>query len=226
MPIPENAPPELLTISVSSHVTLEAEFAAGSELAPGSELGNAELGIVVTHPHPLHGGSMHTPVPQCLFDTARKLGLAALRFNFRGVGASTGTHDKGVGERDDVMAAIDALVERANVTQVVLAGWSFGADVALAVEADPVTGWFAVAAPLSVSPAAEMAAASSPRPKVLAVPEHDQFNAPQAATQTTTGWTNTTILPVAGADHFLAGRLGVIAEFFTDFLEAPGLIQT
>jgi alpha/beta superfamily hydrolase len=66
--------------------------------------------VVLCHPHPLYGGSMHDGVPDALFRALPARGIAAIRFNFRGVGASTGTHDKGDAERHDVAAAIDALV--------------------------------------------------------------------------------------------------------------------
>ena len=66
---------------------------------------------VFGHPHPLHGGTMHT---KALYQAAKALprsGVAALRFNFRGVGRSAGTFDSGPGEKDDFRAAIDFVVE-------------------------------------------------------------------------------------------------------------------
>lgn len=203
-----SSPTESLTITVDDQISLEGEFRAG----------DGQIGVVITHPHPLHGGSMHTPVPECLFDAATNLSLPALRFNFRGVGASTGTHDNGVGERADVQAAVNTLVEHASIDQAIIAGWSFGADVGLAIDSDQIVGWFAVAAPLSVVSAEEMLAASADKPKVLAVPEHDQFTNPEAAASATASWNNTSIETVPGADHFLAGRLNTVAELFDAFV--------
>ena len=156
---------------------------------------------------------MHTPVPQKLFEVASSLGLPAIRFNFRGVGASGGTHDGGVAERLDVVAAIDALCA-AGVASVLLAGWSFGADVALAVDDKRVARWFAVAAPLAVVPVDEMIAGSDDRPVVLAVPEHDQFCVPEVAQERTAAWRNVSIEMVGGADHFLAGKLHLVGDLF------------
>lgn len=192
-------------IPTSDGIELEAELISDGN--PGA------FGVVLTHPHPTYGGSMHTPVPQKLFEVAASLGLPALRFNFRGVGASGGTHDGGVAERLDVVAAVEALCNE-GVTSVVLAGWSFGADVALAVDDDRVAGWFAVAAPLAVVPVDEMIAGSDDRPVVLAVPEHDQFCTPDVAIERSGAWRNVSIEEIAGADHFLAGKLHLVGDLF------------
>lgn len=199
-----------MSITVDSTTTLQAEFRPGA----------SRLGVVITHPHPLHGGSMHTPVPTALFDAAAEASLPALRFNFRGVEGSTGTHDKGVGERDDVRASLDALIDRAEVDEVLIAGWSFGADVGLAVDHERLAGWFAVAPPLAVVPIEEMVAPASSKLTTLIVPEHDQFNAPAAAATTTETWTATTVEIASGADHFLAGRMSVVADLFAHFVAA------
>src|SRR5262245_40813400 len=87
---------------------------------------------VFAHPHPLHGGTMHTKVvhraAKLLSD---RFGLAALRFNFRGVGASEGTHDDGRGEVDDVLAAVRWARERTPQGPLVTGGFSFGSVAAL-----------------------------------------------------------------------------------------------
>jgi uncharacterized protein len=89
--------------------------------------------VVVCHPHPLYGGSMHNNVVDALCDAALQEGLAALRFNFRGVGASTGTHTGGPGEVDDAMAVIEFASQwhaEGSSPVVGLTGYSFGARVA------------------------------------------------------------------------------------------------
>jgi alpha/beta superfamily hydrolase len=93
-------------------------------------------GLVVCHPHPLYGGDMHNPVVVRASEVAQGLGLATLRFNFRGVGASTGVHDEGKGEQDDVLAALDMLAARLPAgRQLGLAGYSFGSWVSARVVA-------------------------------------------------------------------------------------------
>jgi hypothetical protein len=88
---------------------------------------------LVLHPHPLHGGTMHNKV---VFRAARALneaGLVALRINFRGVGLSTGTHDRARGEQTDARHALDYLREHYRDLPLTLAGFSFGARVGLEV---------------------------------------------------------------------------------------------
>lgn len=100
--------------------------------------GPARAVAVCGHPHPLHGGTMHT---KALYQAAKGLtraGVAALRFNFRGVGTSTGTFDAGPGEKDDFRAAITFAAERFPGLPICAAGMSFGSWIAAAVGAtDP-----------------------------------------------------------------------------------------
>lgn len=86
---------------------------------------------VVCHPHPLHGGAMTNKVAHTLARSFTGAGFAALRFNFRGVGKSAGTHDNGVGEIDDVVAAVDWLRAEWPSLPLWLAGFSFGAAMAV-----------------------------------------------------------------------------------------------
>lgn len=92
----------------------------------------AERVALVLHPHPLHGGTMHNKV---VFRAAKALtesGFEALRFNFRGVGASTSEHDDGKGERDDARVALDYLLaDQPSAKEVIVAGFSFGSIVGL-----------------------------------------------------------------------------------------------
>ena len=91
---------------------------------------------VFGHPHPLHGGTMHT---KALYQAAKampRIGVAALRFNFRGVGRSTGTFDSGPGEKDDFRAALSFVEERFPDLPIWTAGMSFGSWIALSVGAE------------------------------------------------------------------------------------------
>lgn len=96
----------------------------------------AERVALVLHPHPLHGGTMHT---KALYQAAKampRIGVAALRFNFRGVGRSAGTFDSGPGEQDDFSAAISFVHDRFPDVPIWAAGMSFGSWVAMTVGAD------------------------------------------------------------------------------------------
>ncbi len=92
---------------------------------------------IVCHPHPLHGGTMHNKVVHTMARTCEEMGVASLRFNFRGVGASAGAFDDGAGETEDARAAADWARQRWPGAELWLAGFSFGAFVAALLAADP-----------------------------------------------------------------------------------------
>lgn len=83
--------------------------------------------VLIAHPHPLFGGTMHNKVVQTLARAFVQEGWRAVRFNFRGVGASAGTYDEGRGEAQDMLAVIEQLAPEGPLA---LAGFSFGAFVA------------------------------------------------------------------------------------------------
>lgn len=126
-----------MTRSAKEHLLLDG--AAGKiecviDLPAGGSgrdrLYDAPRGVaLVAHPHPLYGGSLDNKVAQTLAKTFVELGYVALRPNFRGVGASTGVHDEGRGEADDLLAILEYTRTRFHAGAPVLAGFSFGAYV-------------------------------------------------------------------------------------------------
>jgi len=84
---------------------------------------------VLCHPHPLYGGTLHDGVLNCLAQVLLANGVHCLRFNFRGVGGSEGSHDNGRGEVEDLRAAIGWLKSQHEVEHLWLGGYSFGASV-------------------------------------------------------------------------------------------------
>ncbi len=87
--------------------------------------------IVICHPHPQHGGTMHNKVATILERSMRELGLRTVRFNFRGVGASEGTFDDGYGETDDLFAVVEWVRRTRPNDDLWLGGFSFGAFISL-----------------------------------------------------------------------------------------------
>lgn len=85
-----------------------------------------DAGIVICHPHPQMGGSMYNNVVETIRDVFAGQNYSTLRFNFRGVGESTGRFDEGRGEVHDVLSACDCLKKR-GIRKIILAGYSFGA---------------------------------------------------------------------------------------------------
>ncbi len=109
-------------IRVSSSVDLEARWDLPE---------TAERGVVLCHPHPLHRGTMNVPLLEAITADLLDRSVAVLRFNFRGVGRSTGAHDGGLAEIDDVAAAVEHAQETFPELGFGVAGWSFGAATAL-----------------------------------------------------------------------------------------------
>jgi len=110
-------------------------------------------GVVLCHPHSLHGGSMDSIVVTRLFETLRSTGCSVLRFNFRGVGGSKGSYDVGNGEVGDILGALEYLKSECACEALVLCGYSFGAAVALkALGESGAVGFVAVALPTETSP--------------------------------------------------------------------------
>jgi alpha/beta superfamily hydrolase len=115
------------------------------------EPGTARDGVaVICHPHPLHGGSMRNKVVTMIARSLRELGLATVVFNFRGVGASAGEYDDGVGETEDLISAATWAQQARPESALWLAGFSFGSYVAARAAARlPVRQMISVAPPVS-----------------------------------------------------------------------------
>src|SRR5947208_12025605 len=122
---------------------LEALLNAGSE--------NATHAALVCHSHPLYGGTLHNKVVFHAMKALNSFGFPVLRFNFRGAGLSQGEHDQGVGEVDDVHAALDWL-DREFHLPIILAGFSFGAAVGLRASCRDRRVYAVIALGLPVAP--------------------------------------------------------------------------
>ena len=109
-----------------------AEGPAGAIDLALNDPGESRRGIaLIAHPHPLQGGTRDNKVVTTLARSAQALGAATIRFNYRGVGASSGSYDEGRGEIDDALAAVAEGRQRWPDAALWLAGFSFGGIVAL-----------------------------------------------------------------------------------------------
>ena len=174
-------------------------------------------GVVVCHPHPQYGGDMHNNVVQVLCAALQALEIATLRFNFRGVGASGGAHDGGHGEAEDARAAVrhlSALPELAPA-QVGLAGYSFGAGMALLAAAG-VRALGLVSPPLRMLEADRLAAFPG---EVLVISGDADHVAPGEALAGLVEGARTGIKVhvVQGADHFWWGHERELTEAIGPF---------
>jgi alpha/beta superfamily hydrolase len=178
--------------------------------------------VVVCHPHPRMGGDMTSNVVLAAVEGLAAQGIAALRFNFRGSGASEGTHDDGKGERDDVRAALSFAADlgELDATRIGLAGYSFGAGMSAAVASDDLPALALIAMPLS------MAALDSPlltftKPLLMMAGDLDEYCEAGALEEfgTEIGAQVTTQV-VEGADHFWGGFEGTIRSSVGEFFAA------
>ena len=161
---------------------------------------------VVAHPHPRHGGTMHTKVVQRAAKLlSGRFSLAALRFNFRGVGTSEGTYDDGRGETKDLVAAGEWVRGRQPAGPFVVAGFSFGSLCAL--RAAPLLAadvLFLIGLPVDRWDGAAPAALAAP--VVWIQGDRDEFSPPEKsrAIAKARGWS---FLSIPDGDHFFAGKL-------------------
>jgi alpha/beta superfamily hydrolase len=113
----------------------EVQGAAGRIEVVASVIAEPRAVAVVCHPHPLYGGPMDNKVVTTVARALNEAGASSFRFNFRGVGATQGTHDEGRGETDDAVAVIEHAKSVAGDLPLWLAGFSFGGAVAVRASA-------------------------------------------------------------------------------------------
>lgn len=168
---------------------------------------------VIAHPHPLFAGTMNNKVVQTLARAFTQAGWDALRFNFRGVGASEGSHDDGAGESEDLATIVRELRQRTQAPALALGGFSFGAYVTLrALAQEPalsdVTHLVLVGTATSRFSVPPLADALHPR--ALVVHGEDDDVVPLAATL---DWARPQSLPITvvpHAGHFFHGKLPLL----------------
>jgi alpha/beta superfamily hydrolase len=166
------------------------------------------MAAVVCHPHPLFGGTMHNKVVYQAAKSLDALGIPVLRFNFRGAGTSSGTHDRGRGEQGDVKAAIDFLAQEFPGVPLLLAGFSFGSWVGLRVGCadDRVHELIALGTPVNTSDFSYLQACHKPKLFVHgANDEHGNVAKVEALVESLPG--ENRLVVITEADHFFLGKL-------------------
>lgn len=174
---------------------------------------------VVCHPHPLFGGTMHTKAVFRAAKAAAQEGLAALRFNFRGVGKSEGKHEYGEGEQEDARAALNYLAGRFPAAPAVMMGFSFGSAVGLRVGAaeERVVALVGLALPVKSYDYSYLE--SSPKAKLFVEGTEDTYG-PKADIEAFIA----RVAPpkrlewIEGADHFFTGKLEAYQQAIRRFI--------
>jgi alpha/beta superfamily hydrolase len=175
---------------------------------------------VVCHPHPQHGGTMHNKVAHTLARAFVRSGFEVLRFNFRGTEQSEGHFDNGVGELDDALAAITWMRARHGSYPLWLAGFSFGAAIAVkAAVATHVDGLVSVAP--AISRFATGLETQPECPWLIIQGDEDEL----VDIEETVAWIDglepgPELLVFPGAEHFFHGRLTELREAVMDFVAA------
>ncbi len=162
---------------------------------------------VVCHPHPLFGGTLHNKV---VYQTAKALdglGIAVLRFNFRGAGLSEGVHDRGEGETGDVQAALDFMAEEFLGVSLLIAGFSFGSWVGLRVgcEDERVRELIGLGIPVNRTDFSFLRQCT--KAKLFVHGENDEHGDVRKARELVESLENATFVEEKGVDHFFAGKL-------------------
>ena len=182
--------------------------------------------IVICHPHPLHGGTMDNKVVTTLARAAHELSCPSVRFNFRGVGSSGGSHDDGRGEVDDALAVVAWGRRRWPQARLWLAGFSFGGVVALRAAARVGAG--NLARLVTVAPALGRGFGSPANVPVPQCPwlvvqgDADDIVDPGLVIDWASRLTpapQVAVLP--GVGHFFHGQLGALQQQVQAFLAGP-----
>ncbi len=175
---------------------------------------------VICHPHPLYRGTMQNKVVHTVARALNEAGIATLRFNFRGVGASTGSYDNGRGELLDTLAVIDFGRARWPAAALTLAGFSFGAQMALAAapRCAPVR-LITVAPPVSRP---EFAAVEPPScPWLIVQGDADEVVDPQQVRTFAARFSPPPQFALlAGVNHLFDGHLRELHDAVASFLKA------
>lgn len=169
---------------------------------------------IVCHPHPLFGGTMQSKVVFRVSKVLVDQGLAAMRFNFRGTGASQGVHDEGRGEHDDVRAALDELEKLHPGLPLIAGGHSFGAVMALRVGVDDsrVRAMFALGFPIDLVTRTSFLDQCF-KPILFVQGEHDEVgNAEKIRALVARRPKARSAVIVPGSDHLFDGKLGELEQ--------------
>jgi alpha/beta superfamily hydrolase len=176
---------------------------------------------LVLHPHPLGGGTMHNKVVFRAAAALNDAGLITLRINFRGVGQSTGEHDEGRGEREDVRAGLDYLAANYPDQEITLCGFSFGARVGLEVGMtdERVARMIAIGAPVDKYDFSFLEQCDNP---ILFVHgDHDEFGGVGKLSELVSRLAKnapTELRIIKGAGHFFDDQLNELKAAITDWV--------
>lgn len=184
---------------------------------------NAPIALML-HPHPQHGGTMNNKVVYTLFHAFVRHGFSVLRFNFRGVGRSQGSFDRGEGELSDAAAALDWLQSyNPNATACWIGGFSFGAWIGmqLMMRRPEIGGYIAVAPPANLYDFSFLA--PCPSSGMIISATQDEVVPTEAVEKLVRKLSNQKDIkvlhrPIAGAGHFFQNEIDQLTQLSEGFI--------
>ncbi len=183
--------------------------------------GDIRRAVVVSHPHPMFGGTMHNKVVYRIAKTFQDAGFATLRYNFRGAGRSEGRHDNGRGEQDDLRAAMQFIESKYPDAELWLAGFSFGAAMTTHVGCADSRPRALALAGLPVSKYDFSQLESCDKPKLLLQGDMDEFGSVEDLKNFYHRLHGEkTLRVIANADHFFEGKLTEMGAALAEFIQS------
>jgi uncharacterized protein len=192
---------------------------AADGLVAAADASAIRAAVVFNHPHPQHGGTMHTKTVYQAAKALARIGCVVLRFNCRGVGKSAGAYDEGRGEMDDFRAALDFMRERYPDAPLWAAGMSFGSWVGLTVGADDprVSALLGIAMPVNNYDYGAVAKSATPKFFI-----HGEFDEICAGREIREFYSRAAepkeLVIIEGADHLFDGKVSQVADAVEDLL--------
>jgi len=171
------------------------------------------VAVLICHPHPQFGGTMHNKVVYRIARAMRRAGAVALRFNYRGVNMSEGTYDNGIGELEDARVALELLRSRYPELPFSLAGFSFGSRIILRLGCEIPGARRLIAVGFPAGDAASRTLGFCEIPRVFIQSTHDQFGPRDAMESYFAALEGPKeLIWVEASDHFFAGALDAFEE--------------
>jgi hypothetical protein len=201
--------------------TLSITTTDGEQLEVIHDSNNDSVGVIVLcHPHPQHGGTMRAPLLGAIAKHAVSEGYDVVRFNFRGVGESTGVHGDGREELHDISAAM-SFASSLDIPVAGMAGWSFGAAVCLNWQAEKssTVSYVGIAPPVDspLTPPLPAPSRLMPARRAFVIGEKDQF-IPADELATYAASIGAEIIRYRGTDHFFVLKHSRLAEDVVDLI--------
>lgn len=205
---------EIDTLFINNNkIKLEAEYFQSS-------LHNTKPSILICHPHPQFGGNMHNNIVSAVFNKLINSNISCLRFNFRGVGRSSGNHSNGMGELSDVKASVDFLINNKKCEKILICGYSYGAVIGSSAVnySDKIIGFISISFPWDFMGAKYKELSQTSKKKLFIQGNRDTVARYENFYENFNLYLNPKVSKIIdGADHFYWGYEEQVANAILDF---------